>query len=211
MAGFEHWGSGDVVAYRWMTNGRVLIAQAMYVVKDTAEEVALLMLPGAETYKPETLWAGAEHRWDRWAVQRDNDWVLQPSSWRINRMLMVVRPADWYSVIYFWPEDTGAFDCYYVNFQLPLKRTAVGFDSFDLELDIVMEPEGRWHWKDEDDYQRGIAAGFILPEWTAQIDRAKEPLFAQMAARSYPFDQTWTNYRPPVHWAAPRLPQGWDA
>ncbi len=211
MADDKHWRPGDVVAYRWMVNDRVLIAQAAYVVDDTAEETALLVMPGAEIHKPEMLWASAERRWDRWAVQRDDDWVLRPSIWRDNRMLMVVRPDDWYSVMYFWPEATGAFDCYYVNFQLPLRRTSVGFDSFDLELDIVMEPDGRWRWKDEEDYQRGIAAGFIMPEWTAQINRATEPLLTQMTARSYPFDETWINYKPPSHWMAPRLPRDWEA
>jgi Protein of unknown function (DUF402) len=210
MADVKHWQPGDVVAFRWMVNGRVMIAQANLVVKDTPEETALLILPGAKSVKPDGLWDSAERRWDRWAVQRDDQWVLRPSAWRTNRVLMVVRPGDWYSVMYFWPEATGVFDCYYVNFQLPLKRTPVGFDSFDLELDLVMEPGGRWHWKDEDDYRLGIAAGFILPEWSAQIDRAKESLFAQMAARAYPFDGTWINYQPPAHWAPPSLPAGWN-
>jgi hypothetical protein len=206
----KSWQPGEVVAFRWMVNGRPLIAQASLVVADTPDEVALLLLPGAEVRKPDGLWSGTARVWDRWAAQRANDWVLQPGTWRTNRMLMLVRPANWYAVMYFWPADTGVFDCYYVNFQLPLQRTPVGFDSFDLELDLVMEPGGPWHWKDEEDYRAGIAAGFILPEWTAQIDRAKETLFTQMTARTYPFDGTWISYQPPVHWAPPSLPAGWN-
>lgn len=210
MADGKYWQHGDAVAFRWMANGRTLIAQASLVVKDTAEETALLILPGAETVKPDGLWESAERRWDRWIVQRDNKWALRPSAWHTNRVLMVVRPGDWYSVMYFWPQDTSVFDCYYVNFQLPLQRTPSGFDSFDLELDLVVEPDGRWHWKDEEDYRLGIAAGFILPEWTAQIDRAKETLIARIAARAYPFDGTWTNYQPHAHWGPPSLPAGWN-
>jgi hypothetical protein len=35
-------------------------------------------------------------------------------------------------------------------------RTPQGFDTLDLDLDIVVEASHRWKWKDETEYQNGI-------------------------------------------------------
>ena len=44
--------------------------------------------------------------------------------------------------------------------QEPLRRTAIGFDFMDQELDIVVKPDlSEWVWKDEERFQRAQEAG----------------------------------------------------
>lgn len=38
---------------------------------------------------------------------------------------------------------------------MPYRRSHCGFDTFDLDLDIVINPQHEWHWKGVDDYQQG--------------------------------------------------------
>ncbi|MHC3391083.1 hypothetical protein ACLQ2E_16740 [Streptomyces lavendulocolor] len=40
-----------------------------------------------------------------------------------------------------------------MNFEHLIRRTTTGFDTFDLTVDLVVDPDlTRWEWKDEDAY-----------------------------------------------------------
>lgn len=39
--------------------------------------------------------------------------------------------------------------CWYINFQRPYVRTAMGVETFDLLVDIVVRPDLTWTWKGE--------------------------------------------------------------
>ena len=51
----------------------------------------------------------------------------------------------------FW-DESWSFLGWYVNLQSPLRRSPLGFDMTDWALDVWVEPDGRWQWKDEDDF-----------------------------------------------------------
>jgi protein associated with RNAse G/E len=100
--------------------------------------------------------------------------------------------------------------CYYINFQLPFRRTELGFDTLDLDLDLVIQPTFDWEWKDVDEFQRGVASGGIRLEWVNEIGHAKEEVLARLEKREYPLDSSWLNWRPDSKWTVPMLPEGWD-
>lgn len=111
---------------------------------------------------------------------------------------------------YLWQTDKNHFLCYYINFQLPFRRNEIGFDTLDLELDIVIEPTYEWHWKDADDYPRGIECGILRKEWTQRIDAAKPEIFDWIEKRQYPFDGAWLDWMPDKSWSPPKLPENRD-
>lgn len=76
-------------------------------------------------------------------------WTLREFKWQKNRFLVFLRPRKYYDTNIVWDHETDQFKCFYINFQLPCKRSVVGFDTLDLDLDIVIRPEYDWHWKDE--------------------------------------------------------------
>jgi hypothetical protein len=207
------WQAGDTVALRGIYNQRVSYMQSAVVVHDTSNEVAVVILPGAECAAPEGYMNGkhgSSGHWDRWGEYVSGNWTMQPYLWRTNRLLILLHAEKYYSSFYFWQADTNQFLCYYINFQLPFRRSAVGFDSFDLELDLIIEPTFEWHWKDVEDYQRGIELGILRPEWIQEIDTAKPEIFDKLEKRQYPFDNSWMNWMPDPHWYPPTLPADWD-
>jgi len=207
------WQPGDSIALRGIYNHRVSYIQSAIVVHDHPEEVALAVLPGAECYAPEGYIHGkhgSAGHWDRWDDYVKGDWKMEKYAWHTNRVLILLQPKKYYASVYFWQAATGDFLCYYINFQLPFRRNKIGFDSFDLELDIVIEPTYEWCWKDMDDYQTGIERGIILSEWTEEIDAAKQEIFDKLEKRQYPYDGAWLNWMPDPIWSPPTLPDNWD-
>jgi Protein of unknown function (DUF402) len=207
------WKSGDTVALRGIYNRRVSYMQSAVVVRDDPEEVALALLPGAECSAPNNYMDGKHGhsgRWDRWGTYIQGNWEMQRYAWQTNRLLILLDPEKYYASYYFWRAADNQFLCYYVNFQLPFQRSRVGFDTFDLELDIIVEPTYEWHFKDEDDYRRGIECGILLEEWIQEINAAKLEIFDKLAKRAYPFDASWLNWKPDPTWTPPTLPQNWD-
>jgi protein associated with RNAse G/E len=207
------WKPGDAVLLRGIYNQRVWIVQSAIVVKDTEDEVALAILPGAECMMPEGYINGKHgepREWDRWGDYKKNNRDMQKFIWHTNRMLVLLEPQKYYATLYFWQEDTNQFLCYYINFQLPFWRSEYGFDSLDLELDIVIDPEHNWRWKDTDDYQKGIESGVIRQEWSDEIELAKLDVFEKMEKQKYPLDGRWLNWKPEINWVIPKLPTNWD-
>lgn len=207
------WKPGDAVALRGIYNRRVSYMQSALVVRDDLEEVALAILPGAECSAPKDYMNGkhgSSGRWDRWGLYLEGNWKMQPYSWQTNRLLILLHPEKYYASYYFWETATNRFLCYYINFQLPFHRNEIGFDTFDLELDLVIGPTYEWSWKDVDVYQKGIESGILLDEWVQEINAAKPEIFDKLAKRAYPFDASWLNWKPDLTWTPPRLPQNWD-
>jgi protein associated with RNAse G/E len=207
------WNYGDIVALRGMIGSRPWIVQSCHVVKDTPQEIALLLLPDAECIIPES-YLHRKHDpgyvWERWQESRSETWKQIHFRWLRNRMLMLLEPQKYYATIYIWEHATNIFQCYYINFQLPFTRSHCGFDTLDLDLDIVIQPDLTWQWKDVDEYERGIQADGILPDWMHGIDQAKPEIFDRIEKRKYPLDGAWLDWKPDPAWTAPTLPDGWN-
>jgi hypothetical protein len=207
------WKPGDVVALRGIYNRRVSYIQSAVVVHDRPQEVALAILPGAECFAPDGYINGKHGpsgHWDRWGEYEKGNWEMQRYIWHTNRLLILLHPDKYYASYYFWQADTNQFLCYYVNFQLPFRRSTLGFDSFDLELDILIEPTYAWRWKDMDDYRQGIERGILRREWVRQIEAAQPEVFNKIEKRAYPFDGSWLGWMPGPTWSPPKLPENWD-
>jgi len=207
------WNYGEVVALRGMIGQRPWIVQSCLLVKDTPQEVALLLLPGAECIMPES-YIHRNHDdgyiWKRWQESRATVWNQVPFTWQTNRFLILLEPQKYYASIYIWEHASNVFQCYYINFQLPFARSHCGFDTLDLDLDIVVAPDLSWQWKDVDEYERGINDGGILPAWVQSIESAQPEIFEKIEKKKYPLDGAWLNWQPNPDWSPPGLPSDWE-
>ncbi|MBI5964779.1 MAG: DUF402 domain-containing protein [Chloroflexi bacterium] len=203
------WKPGDIVVTRGIFKGYICHAQTVIVVKDTPQEIVLALLPGAECVDLEGYLEGKQNSKRRWDF-KDKPFKLEKYIWHTNRLLLLIEPQKYYSTIYFWQDDSNEFLCYYINFQSPFQRSHSGFDTLDLELDIIIKPDYSWKIKDLDDYQKGIECDTILPEWTQEIEGAKNEVIERLAVKQYPLDNSWLNWRPDPNWSAPKLPKDWD-
>lgn len=204
------WNEGDTVLLRGVYDRHPTYAQAVRVIKDTPEETALYIWPGAECMAPAGYIRNGHIAWDRWHETMTNTLNLEKYLWHTNRFLILLEPKKYFSTIHIWNAETNEFSCYYINFQLPFQRTALGFDTCDLDLDIVIEPSYNWQWKDADEYQHGIQVGGIKMEWVNEIERARKEIATRLQSRSYPLDGSWLSWEPDSNWPAPKLPANWD-
>jgi hypothetical protein len=209
-----YWTPGSPCALRGIVNQRVWMAKSVIVVKDEPQETILLQLPGAQCAFPEGYWRWKKERdtsrGTRWQEVKDDSFVLREFPWQRNRVLMFLEPVKFYATFLFWEHAADRFDGYYVNFQVPYRRSPCGFDSLDLDLDIVIEPDYQWTWKDENDYQAGIREGGIREEWVRGVEDSKAEVIDRIQRRAHPFDGAWLSWRPDPGWAAPELPKGWN-
>lgn len=203
------WKHGDIIAWRGIFNQRVWHVQPTIVIKDSPAEIVLTLLPGTECIAEESYPKGKKDGKRRWFFANDG-WQLAKYTWQTNRLLLIFEPEKYYSTILFWNHTSHAFLCYYINFQLPFLRGHDAIDTLDLELDIIINPDFSYEWKDMDDYQQAIAHGVILPEWIEGIEDAKLEIFDKLNRRQYPFDNSWLNWLPDPSWSAPSLPRNWN-
>jgi len=203
------WNPGDVVAWRGIFRNQVWHVQPTIVVKDSPEETVLTLLPGTECIA-EANYPKGKKNGKRWWDFKDGSWNLAKYTWRTNRLLLIFEPEKYYSTILFWHHESHEFSCYYINFQVPFERTHCGVDTLDLDLDLIINPDLSFEWKDENDYQMAIEHGLITPIWMAGIESAKPEIFDRLEKRQYPFDGSWLDWMPDPAWMLPTLPENWD-
>jgi hypothetical protein len=173
---------GDVVEVRSMYRGRMRSAFPHRVVADDGERFALYLAPGAQGYWIPRNESGLE----RWASGDDPE----PHAWQRHHVLWLVRRGHAHMLGHFW-DESWAFKAWYVNLQIPIAESAGFVDTMDQVLDVVVEPDGTWHWKDEDDFAEAQALGVFTPEEAAAV-RAE----GQRVIAARPWPTGWEAWRP---------------
>jgi Protein of unknown function (DUF402) len=166
---------------------RIFLAGAFIVVQDEPELLVTWLAPGAEYKRPEVR---AELPYEQPLVDRP---------WREPGVLTLTRPGDAHSVTIFPGQG------WYVNFQEPLRRTRIGFDTADQMIDLWRLPTGEWRWKDEHELDAAVARGYIAADVSAAIRKEGDRVM-----RADAFPTGWEEFVPDDCWDAPRLPNSWD-
>jgi hypothetical protein len=125
--------------------------------------------------------------------------------WRDANVLMLLRPGMAHSVWWFFRER--AFTGWYVNLESPACRGPDRIDSVDHHLDIIVSPERRWQWKDEDEFAACTdQPGFWTAAAAREIRAEGKRVIEEIEAGAFPFDGTWCEFQPDPTWPLPRLP-----
>jgi len=195
---------GETVVLRNMKDGIGRWAAPMHVVEDRGDFVALYMQPGS-TYSS---FGDADGNPTRDFATATRQIRL---TWQENHALNLIRFGDEYATVLYWREGTWEFRCWYINFQEPLRRHAGGFETMDLTLDLLIAPNRKGHqWKDDDEFEYGIAHGWYTKEQGEHLRRIGEGVLADARAAAPPFDEPWEEWRPDPAWGPLQLPEGWD-
>jgi hypothetical protein len=107
-----------------------------------------------------------------------------------------------------WTGDE--FTGFYVNFEAPWQRTARGFDTVDLCLDLMVSPGYTLRWKDGDAFERRMADGVITPVQAAEVRRATLKVVTAIESRHGAFAGDDIAWRPDPAWPVPVLTDEWD-
>ena len=207
----NRWRPGETVLVQEIWRGRVWSARPMTAVIDEGDFVALWIPKGTRWKAPTT----PTHR-RREATRAERlttslllrEWAFVDAEWAISN-LWLMRAGDWHAT---WVgyDDTGEHRGWYVNLQEPFKRTKRGFAFMDLMLDIVVDVQGRWRWKDEDELQMMLDRSLLSVADETRIREEAAMVLARVEAREEPFAGHWRTWRPDPTWAGPVLPDGWD-
>jgi predicted RNA-binding protein associated with RNAse of E/G family len=185
---------GDDIVLRYITrDGRPGMSWAARLVEDRADVVALFLPRGT----PHKRWTSSQA-----------DRVLADSTWTSDT-LRLMYPQRAHSVWLSW-DPRGAFRGYYVNLEEPFRRTPIGFDTNDHQLDIVVTPELRWSMKDEDVVSERERDGSFSSAFVAELRREATRIVEQIQRHAAPFDGSWLAWRPDGSWPTPLLQAGWD-
>lgn len=201
---------GTTATVRDMIYGRPFAVWPHRVVSDDGHELAVLLQPGTSGMGP-ALWVRALRDDDpraRAAVlpgYARRRWDVAPWTWRDTTRLSLLYPDRYFAVSLLW-DLSGALSYWYVNFQVPYQRTAVGVDTSDLHIDLVVDPDLTYRWKDEDEYAQARRLGLVTDECHKNIQRAREEAVALIDARQPPFSEPWPRWTPDPTWALPSLP-----
>jgi protein associated with RNAse G/E len=201
---------GSTAVRRDTFRGKVWSAAPFRVVRDDGDLLAMALWPGVQKVASTT--------WIEWLRTGDETtrnralpnlaagrWELDTWTWESTTKLTLLQPGAYFSVdLYF--RDCGELVMWYVNFERPFQRTRIGVDTFDLLLDLVVEPDMSFRWKDEGEYTQARQLGIVSDDEHRQVHRAREHVLALLDERTGPFEERWGTWRRNAHWPLPTLP-----
>ena len=190
--------AGDTSAAAWC--GDTWSACPVYVVEDSSEHLVTYIPPGAELGFPAGRWPTRDGR---------HPWHGR-GSWSGHGCLMVQRPGDHHAVWHFWEGPDREFACWYVNLQTAFVRRSAGYDTQDLELDLVVLPDGTWQLKDLDVLDDRVREGRYSQELAEWVVALGTDLGAALDAGDHWWDHAWADWIPEPTWRDLALPAGWD-
>ncbi len=193
--------AGESVVLREVWRGHIWAARAATIVQDTGEQT-IFFIPAGTTWMA-AVGNGAGLRVPQEAFE------LAPRTYEEAHVLSFGWSDRAHAVLLFFRPDWRPWS-WYVNLQEPLRRIEIGFDTMDHELDAIVELDGTWSWKDEDEMADAIERG-VLPADAEPVLRAEgERAVRSILGRDPPLDRDWWSWRPDPGWPRPRLPAGWD-
>jgi hypothetical protein len=205
---------GSLIMHRNVRNGRIGWVRPARVVSD--DERGLLVW--ISRFTPIVNEVSADGRGMR--TMPFTEWItagtaLKHGTWNGPGVLKFLPTGAAHSVWWF-RGDNDRFASWYVNLEEPGVRwddgAAAGVDIVDQDLDILVQPDRSWQWKDEEEFLERLA----IPEhyWVADeaaVRAEGERVVKIIEAGEFPFDGTWCDFQPPPHWVEPPdLPAGWD-
>jgi uncharacterized protein len=195
------WEPGETVLLRYFNRGRPAGALPTRAVS-TDGSLVLWLPPGAPVMRP-----GIGGRFVREVSLEERytlPWSPIPRPWEGDGALILGRPGRAHAIWLLW--DGGAFAGWYVNLEAVWHPTRLGFDSEDHTLDLWIESDGSWHWKDEDELAVAVEVGFFTPEQAAEFRAEGERVIAE-----WPFPTGWEEWRPDPSWPTPQVPADWES
>ena len=124
---------------------------------------------------------------------------------------MVQKPGEHHAVWHFWNGEEREFTCWYINLQMPFRRTKIGYDTQDLELDFIVHPDNTWEIKDVDLVFENADQGRWSLEEAREIMRYGHELEERLQKGERWWDKKWATWRPEGSWEVlGSLPPGWN-
>ncbi len=205
---------GRLILHRNVRHGRLGWVRPGRVVSDDERGLLLWVAPRSPVAY-EIAEDGREMRampFAEWVTLR---YRLLVTTWQGPGVLKLTPPGAAHSVWWFFTPE-GRFRGWYVNLEEPAVRwddgDLAGADMVDQDLDIQVEPDRSWRWKDEEEFVERLGFGSRYWDTDEAAVRAEAARVVKLVETGdFPFDGTWCDFQPDPQWTVPAaLPAGWD-
>lgn len=194
------WAHGEVIIRREVLNdGRPWLGIPVRVIEDSPEQLVTFIASGATLGFVDGPFPTPDRR---------HPWFGR-TAWTGHGTLMVQRTGDDHAVWHFWTGLERRFAYWYVNLQEPFRRTAIGYDTQDLELDLVVAPDGSYEVKDLELIPARVEEGRYTQPQASYIVALGERLAADIEAGRSLWDPRWSGWQPDPAWGSETLFEGW--
>src|SRR5207248_6044219 len=143
-------------------------------------------------------------------VNTKHPWNRGSRRWEGHGTLMVQRPGDDHAIWHLWAGPDRSFVCWYVNLQEAFRRTTIGYDTQDLELDIVVKSDGSWAFKDRELLDGHVARGRYTLEQIHSVIALGDDLARELDCGRRWWNDRWAEWIPDPDWRGAPLPDGWE-
>ena len=184
--------AGDIVLFRSIFRGNVRWCCTNRYVGTWDGRHALYCQPGNQG-------KAMHHDLERWM----SDEPPFDHAWNSTHVLRFMGEGQAHTIELMWDANWD-FIGWYVNLQAPLEISGRFFDTTDWALDVVVDPDETWRWKDEDDLARLVELGAFSEHEAREIRAEGERVIA-----AAPWPTGWEEWRPPADWSALGLPRDW--
>ena len=204
------WEPGTQILQQDLWGDELITARPVTVVEDRKDCLVLYTHPKA-SYRSIT----TRNRYSVPVTERTDLWetlVGVPLEARLSgpyHVLTLTPPNSWHSVWLFWDLRWRVI-CWFVNLQSPIRRTTKGIVVRDHALDIRVEPDLSWSWKDKDEFDELVRRGWFTDEEQASVLAEAERMARIVSEKGPPFLDGWEGWRPDSSWPVPILPDDWD-
>jgi hypothetical protein len=123
---------------------------------------------------------------------------------------MLRRADEAYSVWHFWDGPERRFAGWYLNLEEPIRRTSIGYDTQDLELDVWIPVGEPWRFKDAELLEERVREGRYTEEQYDAIHALGRDVGAMLERGERWWDERWAGFAPDPAWRAPAFPPGWE-
>lgn len=203
---------GRTVVHRSWRGGRISFMQVTRVVADDDRGLFLWLPIGTRYWRI----VGADGRTHHDAAINElgADAELAELTWSGYDCLIWKSPGDAVAVWWFFRPD-GEFTGWYANLEEPMARWddggVAGVDFADQALDITVEPNRTWQWKDLPEFEAKTGHPLYWDDAEAAQIRAEGERVAKLIeTAAFPFDGSWCDFRPEPSWPIPVRADGWD-
>ena len=204
------WEPGTPVLQQDLWGDELIVARPVTVVEDRPDSLALYTHPKAP-YRSMT----TRNRYSMPVTERIDLWetlVGTPLEERLAgpyHVLTLTPPDAWHSVWLFWDLRWRPMS-WFVNLQSPIRRTSKGIVVRDHALDIRVEPDLSWSWKDRDEFDELLRRGWFTDEERESVLAEGERMAGIISEKGPPFSDGWESWRADPSWPVPILPDDWD-
>jgi hypothetical protein len=188
---------GDPVLFRSIYKGQVRWCYPSRYVGDWNGRHGIYCGPG---YAGKTMKLDAD---GRYLVDWANGVPPIDELWDKGHVLRFIRAGDAHTVELCWTHEWELV-CWYINLNAPIVIRGANFDQTDWALDVWVDPDGSWRWKDEDDFAQAQELGILDEAAAAEVRAEGERVIAER-----PWPTGWEDWRPPPEWEPLPLPEDW--